>query len=274
MKGGIEIRFELERGERAFHSWGLDVEDISASLMNYTLTTPRFMAMMVQPHTDIIDEYVAQWKSSEGLLYSIPSVRTRRYTGGNDSSVSIQQQVGVRSARKVYTIQQDNLIAESNEALGQSQQSISLCHRGNVTGWQYKVGSHEYPNREVKCDDESLECLEQLKLVSGSQHFRFSPGDWYSPAAGTGARNQFKVLADTVASDAKFWVMAADLSRDNGFDSNLTGVDLSIVPLDLTITRDAVWRTQTAFTGSVIYWMFVEHDSFLKLQVDQLSVFN
>lgn len=265
MKGGIEITFELDNAQRCIQS-GLDLEDSTVDF-DYTISTPRFMAMMSTPHGDVVDEYVRQWKSEMGLVYAIPSVRTRRITGTDTTNVNLQMNVGVRSARRAYTVIQDSLLSEGSGALSRSVPCQSLFLRSSISSFQMKVGSHEFPNRRVACDQFSTECLEQLKNVAKTRMFRFSPKDWYSV-------NSIKVGADdSVNNESLHFIMGVDLSRDSGFDSNLTGVDLSIVPLDLDIERSATY-TNDGLNGVPVYITFVEHDAFLKISIDQVAVMN
>lgn len=270
MRGGIEIAFELENADRCIKS-GLDIQ-ADAGSQGYQITNPRYMAMMATPHPDIVDEYVQQWKSEAGLVYSIPSVKTRRIQGNSgNTNNNIQMHPGVRSARKVYTLVQDSDISEGSDALARSENSVSMGIRSLINKYQYKVGSHEYPNRPVDLQAAgqalySTEALEQLRLVSESSKFRFSPEEWMG-------LNTLKIANDTkVSAESRFWCMCADLSRDNGAKSGLTGADLSVVPLDLEFERSAVYPA--TYTGNPVYYSFIEHDAYLKLSSAQLSVMN
>ncbi len=283
MKGGIEIRFQLEDAYKAF-TVGAPHDAYRGDLANYknytyNIDTPRFMAMMVTPSPDIVSEYVREWKSGSGLLYSIPSVRTRRVDGNSisETSASYQTSVGVRSARKVYVMVQDSVLHESSDNYAYVNNCLSTCLRDAISEFQFKVGSHNFPNRSVKCSDNIFsEALEQLKIVSRSAGFRFHLKDWAETIA-------YPVSDTASCVDANSFIISADLSRDNGMNSNLSGVDLSIVPLDLDLQRYAdrsaaktrynVVHAGTS-PGKPIYWFFVEHDSYLKIASDQMSVMN
>jgi hypothetical protein len=274
MRGGIEILFELDQAHRVLNS-GLDVEDVASASMGYQITQPRFMAMMATPHPDIVDQYVQQWKSEAGIIFSIPGVKTRRVTGQtSETNTNLQMHFGVRSGRKIYTVLQDSNIAEADNDIAKSEDSISLALRADISKFQYKVGSHNYPNRPVDAGSNALsvystEALEHLRLVSGSKNFRFNPNDWYGV-------NNIKLSGTVVVpAESRFFVMCADLSRDNGPNSNLTGSDLSVVPVDLELERvSGNSYSDLGYTGTPVYYNFVEHDSFLKLSSQQLSVMN
>jgi hypothetical protein len=270
MKGGLEIRLELDLADRVYKC-GADVEDATTA-NNFTVSNPRLMAMMMTPHPDIVDEYVQQWKQPGGLMFYIPGVRTRRntYSATEGNQVNLQVHPGVRSARRVYVILQDSNIAEGSTALARSLDSISLCHRGNATQYQFKIGAHEFPNRDLAVSAESWEAFEQLKTISGAgSSFRLSPQDWQSSQ-----RNAIKIAADTqTGTIEKHYVFAADLSRDNGFDASLSGTDVSIVPLDMDISLSASWAS-LGFTGTPTAYFFIEHDSYLRIASEGMLVMN
>jgi predicted MPP superfamily phosphohydrolase len=268
MKGGIEIKLELDLADRVYKT-GVDVED-STTANGYQISNPRYMAMMMTPHPDIVDEYVQQWKQPGGIQFYMPGVRTRRvtYSPSEANQVNLQVHPGVRSARRVYAIIQDSNIAEGSSTLSRSLDSISLCHRGNATTYQFKVGAHEFPNRDLAVNATSWEAFEQLKPISGGK-FRFSPLDWQ-----TSDRNAVKIAADTLTLPIeKFYVFTADLSRDNGFDSALSGSDISVVPLDMDLSLSASWAS-LGFTGSPTVYFFIEHDAYLRLASEGMLVMN
>ena len=102
--GGLEFRFEIEDAVRALVSHNKFVP-------SFTISNPRFVGMMITPHQDIVREFMQQWASPEGLLYAIPGVVTRKSTSDNgELGQSLQVHPGVRSARRVWTVQQDSLL--------------------------------------------------------------------------------------------------------------------------------------------------------------------
>lgn len=290
MKGGIEISFELADAGR-----GLQLEASSSlssygtTAMGYTLTLPRFMAMMVTPHPDIVDEYIRQWKSPAGLLYSIPSVRYRRNGfAGSEPDPALHFSCGVRSARRAYLVIQDTVLSEGGSTVYATNlaPSISGFLKSGVYEYQVMIGSHEYPHRPVRsavsATDASTtsvrkfgaacEQWEQLRAVSGMNsqpRLRFE--EWQSNGS-----NVYLIgnsAATSQVRDSKHFIMAVDLSRDKGMNGDLTGADLSIVPLDWNIKRHTS-HTSLGYPGSCIYHLFVEHDAFLKISSEQMSVMN
>jgi hypothetical protein len=282
MKGGIEIIFELEQPIRALRS--NETRAISAGkVFNYKIENARFMAMFVTPHPDIVAEYLQQWKSG-GLQYSIPAVVVRRQSGQvSDKDMTLTIHPGLRSARKAYTVVQHEGIHDSESDDGRISESLSTYLRTYINEFQYKVGSHNFPNREVRTrintpnDDDFSEAFEQLKLVSGSSMFRFSYKDWQRV-------NLHRHTDDVKQSlDSKKFILSADFSRVQGGGADLSGVDLSVVPLDIDIKRDASWdvgRTRNGIayealpaSSKPIYWTFIEHDAFLVISDKQVAVF-
>ena len=278
MKGGFEISFELDAGYRAICSNNTITQ--SATAQSYTIANPRFMGMMVTPHPDIVQEYVTQWKQPSGLVYSIPSVKTRVVQRSQMFNDVIQVNIGVRSGRRVLTIQQPKNIALTDSTLCRASKSLSTWVRGYISKFQYKIGSHEFPNRDVICDEYSMEAYQHLCSMYGNKSMRLNPQEWSS-------RNEIPI-SDTVSRvhESTKFIMAADLSRDNGAGGGLTGSDLSIVPLDLEFERrlnfDAAWSHNDDVTGTVggaldttvVYYIFVEHDAYLRLSSEQVVVMN
>jgi hypothetical protein len=267
MKGGIEVQFELELGYRGIKS-GLTYAD-SITAPDYEISTPRFFGMLATPHPDIVDMYLQEWRSADGLQYAIPSVRCRRVNGSatTETNNNIQMNVGVRSARRVYTMVGDSIIGENNAQAAWCNNSISDAYRSNISQFQYKIGSHEFPNRAVACDTYSTELYEQLKQISGNRHFRFPSSEWNSN------RSLIQISSTTAVTDSKAFIMGADLSRDNGRGSGLTGSDLSIVPIDLEIARSAAYNAD-GLPGLPVYRTFIEHDAYLKLSSEEMAVSN
>lgn len=270
--GGIEIRFELELGVRAMLS-GVDVTS-SLTTQPYIISQPRFMAMMVTPHKDIRDEIVNKFRSPAGLMFSIPGVRTRRQGFGKEEAgdVVINQHFGVRSARYVISMITDSIISEGSSAITAANNSLSLGLRSSTRSFQYKIGAHEFPHREVLLDDDSEEAYVQtvnmFKHMS-SNGLRLRPSDWR-----TLEKNRIRLAASTATpAIEKHFMFCADLSRDNGPHSEMTGSDLSVTPLDLELKgRTQAHLTDFLFTGTPVVYMFVLHDQVLRLGSEAIVV--
>ncbi len=62
-------------------------------------------------------------------------------------------------------------------------------------------------------------------------------------------------------------------------ERDLTGLDLSTVPLDVTLTRadasgNLISHSGKGYDGSPIYKLVIEHDSYLMINSNQVSVMN
>lgn len=269
MRNGIEIIITLEHGARCIKS-GFPIGHANNIAATYEVKNPRFMAMMVTPQREIVYEFVKQYKSPEGLLYPIPSVFVNRSNRDNSfTSDNLSMSVGRRSCRRVFTIIQDSNLSDGTSIACIGSNSLSLCHRDNITSYQYKISSEQYPRKAVTCDTYSTRALEQVKLVTNNYSgiWRFNPKDW--------ATDNYVPLTATTLSGAteRYFVLCADLSRDNGPNSALTGADLSISHLDLEINRSNS-HASTFGTGTPIFYTFVEYDNFLRINEENMIILN
>ena len=285
MKGGIEIIFELADGGRGIQVLEpTNLATDSAATLAYTISRPRYFAQMLTPHPDIIDEYIRQWKSSTGLVYSIPSVRSRQISGSiaDASGTSLNYSVGVRSARRAYLVVRPSTLAAgpAANAVANRANSVSAFPRTKIISFQSKIGSHEYPNRAVQTlstntvqHSEYSEAWKHLMMVAGP--CRGNRRLKYHQFTSSGI-NYYLVSNSsedaTTVQDSRHFIMAFDFSRDKGLNGDLTGADLSIVPLAIDLIRSAA---ASEYTGATfLYQLFVEHDSFLKISSEQMSVMN
>lgn len=274
MKGGLEITLELENPNLALRT-GVSPQYVGSDVLNYQVSKPRFMAMMVTPNIDITDEYIRAWRSDRGLIYNIPSMRSRRLT--QDKSVSgisnFQINLGVKSGKRLYMVVQDTTISDGSGSMAKHSRSISRFLRSKITEYQVKVGSHAFPNRSVVCDTEALEALEQLKMVAKTPAFRFTKQEWLASNVGG------TPTADETHTDSECFIMGIDFTREfPSVESSLTGVDLATVPLDVSLTRSdahqACFSSPSTDAGSPQVGLYCEHDAFLKISSEQMVIMN
>lgn len=268
MKGGIELVLELEQPDIALRSADLDASNAYA----YQISSPRFMAMMVTPHEDVVNEMVKEWQTRDGLLYRIPSYKVRRLTGTTtEQSTDLQMNFGVRSPLRGYLVTKDSVVSNGGSG-SQIYQSLSNFVRGNISNYQFRVGSHEFPNRDVDTAVDSLEAYHQLQMTAGvaNRATRLSYGQFADP----------NILPDQdpayLAKMQKHFIIGVDFARVKGPYETMTGIDMSISPLDIRITRNAQYDNNLAsgWSGAPVYYMFVEYDAFLKISSSQITVFN
>ena len=273
IKQGLQLELKLDRPEYVMNKNQTPANQNDAEIMDYTIYSPRFVAMMITPDESIMAEYLAQF-NGEGIHMSILGYRHNRQTITQATSGTqvINHHYGVRSARHVFSVIQSSLISESTGAQAKGNYSLSTFLRSFVSYYQYKSGSEEYPNRRVECDNFSTEAFAQLMLAT-NQHggtlwnVRFNPSEWrndntiissvLSPAG--------SVDSELAGRSTKF-IMATRLDRN---DDNFTGLDLSINPLDLELNFSAV---EEVALGNRIVHSFVGHDILVSLSADGLVV--
>jgi hypothetical protein len=265
-KGGLEFTIELELSHRAMRTATGLVS--AAKAVQYEISDLRLMAMIATPDKEVKNMLNTKWNSSEGLVYALPSTRVRKFTGNASSAgQSIQVNVGVRSARRCYHVIMDSQLSEGNNAVTLSNHSVSGFLKDKLTKYQFRVGSHEFPNRDVVVDTQGLEVLQQLIHIVGNRNMRLTYGDWVDD------QYQYTINTNIKAADSRHFINAVDFSRDNGPNSNLTGMDLSIVPLDYIFEAGSTHASR-AWAGNPIHYFFVEHDSFMKLSAEGLVILN
>ena len=255
MKGGIEIIFELDSASSAFQC---GVEG------SYKIVSPRIMGSFVTPHPDIVDSFASQWKSEQGLVYRIPSFRVRRLFEASDiGNNAINTQVGVRSAQRVYWGFMPQILDELYSV------SKDYWVQGNLSKFQLRVGSHEFPMRDVEISEERWQEAMYQTMVNAE-------------VMGNDVRLKPMKVALSKNNTPTEWIYCVDLRRAKGKEDALCGVDLSIVPLDFIFSRNKPfnqkldgtpqqWAIENPNSLSVCY-VFVEHDAYFKLSAAQLSV--
>lgn len=274
-KGGFEFRIELELASRAFITNEEPLKAVLAhvaALPNYKIYEPRFMAMMTVPQNDVLNEFLAQWQTPEGLLFPMVQVRWRRITGAASTSDSIQSNFGVRSGRTLYVVVKDSQISEGN-SVGTSLTNASISHfsRSNIDTYQAKIGSHEFPNRPVLCGARPIEAYQHLRNITRkTQNPRLSFTD-YASNYNTAIINAAGDDNVPILGDSKHFIMAVDFSRDRGLTGILTGMDTSLVPVDFSVTRSAA-HTALGYLGSPVFNMFLEYDAILQMSSAVMTV--
>lgn len=275
-KAGIQFEFEFESPDIAFHN----SDGTVAPTIEYSNFV--FHAKMVTPHQAVLQDYFDKWKSPQGIVYPIPSVETRRIADGATATDStIQTNLGVRSARRLLMVIQDSLISEtSGTQLSRRSHSLSTFLRDHITSFQVQVGSHLYPLREVQCDIDSTEAFQYLLNTCNmnDKPIGINPNDWRSTntLAVNDAGSPHRYMS-------KRFIMAVDLSRGNGDTGMLTGLDLSVVPVNIRLTRNLSHQDQNyinydgdtaadagiGLAGTPILFIFCPHDALLVLSKSQ-----
>lgn len=264
LKDGLELILELDSPQHAFVS--------TRSQISYTITDPKFMGMMVTPHPDIQERYESMWRTDKGLIYRIPSVRVRQRNEQHGTNTNLQFNVGARSAMKAVLIQTDSAI--ENEYLYDRTMSMQM----GVTAYQWKVGSINFPNREVDMTGHCGEAYKQLLMAFD----RYGETNLLLDSTQYGGGNSNGIghvypLDATLANnitDAYRTYIGVDFRRINGYGDNLSGIDLSNVTLDLELkrTNNSNAKLGGKVSTSASYYLFVWYDSYLKINSQQVTV--
>lgn len=261
IKQGLQLELKLDRPEYVLNKLQAPNVQDDGELLNYTISRPRYVCMMIMPEKQIMAEYATQF-NGEGihmtyLAYAHSSQRIPESTSG--SSV-VNHLFGVRSARHVISLIQSSRISQEVSRSSKGNFSLSTFFRSFLSQYQYKCGSEEYPEKPVLCDNFSTEAFSQLLLATGQHggtlwNVRFSPSEW---------RNDNEIISSTSAApnvntsltnrSIKF-MMATRLDRDS--NSPFTGLDLSINPLDLEMYFD---QGEADAFGDRIIQTFVAYD--------------
>lgn len=269
IKQGLQLELKLDRPEYVMNM-GVRIEDAAAATaLDYSISSPRYVADMITADESIMAQYLQQFNGS-GIHMSILGYRFARKTVDNATTGTevVNHMFGVRSARHVFTVIQASNISETVNSSTKTNFSLSTFIRANVSSYQYKSGSEEYPMRAVPCDTFNTEAFSQL-MLSTNQHggtlwnVRFSPREWRS-------ENSLLVgsaeVSNTATNNSTKFIMATRLDRN---DDNFTGLDLSLNPLDLEINISSANDTNL---GNLNLYTWVGHDILVSLSSDGLVI--
>lgn len=265
MKDGIELILELNSPLLAF------VTDVTAT--TYTITDPKFMAMMLTPHASIQERYETMWRSEKGLIYRIPGVKVRKQTSAHGTADTLQFHCGVRSAMKAVLLQ--NTTDLESDPLFDATMGVPL----RIKKYLWKVGGINFPNRDVNIVGTGGECYKQLLMAFdryGETNLVHRFSDYYNQSSGLdfGKRLYFGAATKYTREGTRFYI-AADFRRVNGYGDNLSGIDLSHVPLDLELECSEESKNGLGaglHAGTKQYYLFVYHDAYLKINSQQVTI--
>jgi len=276
-RGGIEIIFELEDPKIALYSRSRlasfkDTARVPAvaytASPNYEIESARFMGSMVTPHPDIVTEYVNQWKTNRGLIYRIPSFEVRRVSRVKSAEENLNMHFGVRSALRGFLLQLD----ASDDTANYARRSNTSWLKMELKNYQFKVGSHEFPHRDIDVSTDTFSVYKHLALANhaNSAMQRLD----YAAFGGHGfSQSNGQNLSGGLWEANKF-ILPVDFTRMQGYAENgLTGIDLSIVPLETKLTRTQVPVGSNNDPATFInYYMIIEYDAYLKVSSSQMNV--
>lgn len=272
IKQGLQLELKLDRPEYSLNKGESPQSQSSANSLEYTIYSPRYVAMLITPDETLMAEYLKQF-NNEGIHMSVLAYKYARNTvnQSNNGSQVCSNNFGVRSARVVYSIIQSSRVSEDVSASSQHNFSISNFFRSHVSSYQYKSGSEEYPMRAVNCDIYSTEAFEQLMLSTGQHNgtlwnVRFSPHEWRSENTVVSSESDTSTTNVELTNRSTKFIMSTRLDRG---EDNFTGLDLSLNPLDLELDISAA--EVDAFGNRVVqHW--VGYDLLVSISKDGLVV--
>lgn len=268
LPGGIEILIDWENPNVCLQAIGHD----GVAAHKLKIENPRFYAQMMVPSQDVTSNILAQWRSSTGLIFNIPSYKVITITrdGSNAKEDNMQMQPGVRSLRKGHFIVTSTALDEGNTEFVKQSKSLSTWLRSGITEYQARVGTHQFPHTAVEWranENFPVNALQHLLDVNMTEKLRFTADDYYSVRE---QRNGLNSLSPKIESN-KF-IMSIDFSRDNGPGAALTGTDVSNVPLDFMVNRQTNSFTATFGAGVPKIFAFLQYDAYVQMNNQQVLV--
>lgn len=282
---GLELTLEIDQPNHGICLLPGIADADTYSAITFNITNPRFVAMMVQPTDDIKAQFQDQWKSPQGIVYSIPGVGWKRVSasvGTTDGEV-FNIPIGVSSVRRIIMGQQNTNYAEAGttSAAANLNSYTAAYPRGGLNSLQFQVGSHRmpaYPLRTTAAGDSSTnnyfsEAFEQLRKVMGRKVWRLNPTAWkpnsgaYPIAANVGA------AVSGVAFDHKTMLFGVAFDRDSSSLGQMTGTDFRLIPLTLSITRQVAWSSIFS-TGNPVFYFMVDYDRYMILRSGNVAIMN
>lgn len=282
MKGGLHTYMRLAIPElvvKARASSNSDNDGYDGSI-NYKISNIRFVGRIATPHSQIKREYIDRFNSPEGIVWHIPGYFTQEINAGEGTVDNIQAPYGIRSARHIIAGLQPDFIynpAPAGTVVGPSHVNDAMCTyiKSNISKFQFRIAAHQYPLREVLCEGANVaEPFRQLYNIFD----RFSSSNnrvcMDSMKANTSIHERVEITQDTntytTHTDAKWFLIGADLSRDNGQFQQLCGADVSLTPLQMMVERTGLINY---FQNNKCTWfLFLWYDQYWRLSAGTQTV--
>jgi hypothetical protein len=267
IRGGLRIIFELAPAYQVLSAPPASITEGSVASASATIANPRFVTSFVQPSQEVMQAYLAQY-NGEGISYTVPDYQLfqNQVAAGNSSLNAFQHHANVRSARAVYTIQQNvNQNTERDVAVADESSwavDAGLLLKMNLSAYQYYSGALRFPTQNTvdMTDESNSEALQYYLQCRGLQGIEKSirphPNEWMERQTVDGE------------TDSSALVLAAKLGRG---DDSYSGLDLSLQPLTTELTYDAVYAINA--TNEVRYLQtWLESDATITVSADGIVV--
>lgn len=264
IKQGIALEMKLERPEFALSKNLLPADEaLNADVLAYTISKPRYVAMMITPDETVVQDYLNMFN---GNGIELPFVGydhdLSTLSGSAAATPSIVMRPGLRSCRHVFSVIQSSRLSQDIGPPSRGGFALSTFFRAGLTSYQYKSGSEQYPDRPVKCNRFSSEVFNQLMLSTGQHsgtlwNVRFSPSDWRSENTVQSSTAAVPGVNVAITNESTKYIISTRLDRDDAF---YTGLDLSINTLNLEMSFDAFPAPQQPAFGDRLVHSWIGHD--------------
>lgn len=308
MKNGIQIIITLGPPGSLFYVDGRNAYT-TADTVNYKVANARYIVKLMEPSKEYINQYSAKFRSDAGLYVKIPSYRVIRSAITNQNSPYFLLHPSVRSIRRVslgffHTVNQLNTTHAQSQVYYHSHIPMKIGFKS----WQWRIGATDYPTRPVVCQSEGsynttydISGLNNAPMIyQMTSSFQNPQMQWlnytsmaYKGFVASTVSNEEGgplkwpvvltngIKPEYVTNDA-MWIVQ-DFSRDNGPSSELTGVDVSVTPLELRMDRQTAVHTAANGVSAAKDWQwwfgddssfaytgfeglfFIEHDAWMKI---------
>lgn len=221
-----------------------------APLYQAVLGDVRYVASLVTPSEPLLNEYIKMF-NNDGIVMNYISYQynLKVIEGAVQESVIIP--ASCRSALAVISAQYMPY-SEGSDGDTWSQDTIATTIKGNVTEFQYQVGSEFFPfGRQVQCQGVFNGDAFNHTLMAFASHSAkletcsIVPQEWY--AINTVLR-QVAAAANLTDESVRF-IMASRLDRTGSF----SGLDLSSSDLQLNITRSGALAFRPFLRSYVVH---------------------
>ena len=260
MKGGLHIYLQLEQAQNVIKRRVPFSQVAIGQNASYTISNIRYVARIATTHSQIKREYIDRFNSQGGIMYYIPGYFTQEIPITDGTNDNVQASFGVRSARHVIVAQQPNAFF-NDSATSYNFENLSKSLKMQVTNYQFRIGSHQYPLRELICtNNRTSELYRQLFNVFD----RCGSSNMLTTLDSARPSSTIRIEANNGdAFDADNFYLVADLSRDNSVYGELCGADVSLLPLQLELDR-ATTLTLMGYNPGTYFWHLF-HDQYWRL---------
>lgn len=257
MPNGFQIQLTLESPSRVFYSHPYNLNAVLDNATtchesfvgyNYKIENPRFVAMMLQPSEDQVARYVQEYRSPQGLMFPCPGYRVlRTNVAASNTTMSLSMLPGCRSLRYIIGGFFNSTVQMSSALYATRMPLVNHSHMPYYIPTDYyswNIGSTSFPGYTQNISQgndyaATHSLMEGLTVLLKRMQLVFSSPncEMYHYF-----RQPLRVIQPTAAADyagtafrhrtAYPGWFCQDVSRDNGPNSELTGVDVSVTPLE------------------------------------------